>query len=68
MPKETNKYDKTTSCIAPDNVKLFRVMSWVFKDVNKLLENKFQGNENMKDCNSKICKKFLKIHCSVPEN
>ena len=34
-------------------------MPWMFKDMNDLLENKFQGNENMKDYNSKICMNFL---------
>ena len=32
-----------------------------------LLENKFQRNDNMKDCNRKICKNYLTIcHLSVP--
>ena len=68
IPKEKTKYDKTAGWIATDCIRLARVMPWVFKDVENLLEHKFQGNENMKDCNSKIFKNYLTIHhMSVPE-
>ena len=36
--------------------------------MDDLLENNFQENENMKDCNIKICKNHLATcHMSVPE-
>ena len=41
-------------------------MPWVLKDMNYLLENKFQGNESMKECNTKICMNYITtLHLNV---
>ena len=60
------KDDKKYVWIKMDCAKLAHVFPWVFKNMDYLLENKFQGNDNVKDRNSKICKNYLiMLHLSI---
>ena len=69
IPKEATKDDKKAGWIETDYVRVARVIPLVFKDIDNLLQNKFQGNENMKDCNRKCFKNCLTMHrLIIPEN
>ena len=62
------KDDNMASWIATDYITLARFAPWASKDMDCLLENKFQGNDKVKDYNSKICNNRLTMcHLSVPE-